>query len=284
MAQLLIDDQGEIWDGHSRRLREAFDSPYSGGEFSDYAIANMGFVALNVFGSSAQVRLRPSFVGDKTHLALKQWLDKCNYERVVLSWLDETWSSELLRSKDRTIQRVEDMIAESRNAATTSFIARSVVPDELPLHSPVRQILEDWRSLQLPSGQAGLMQLLELAFGDRYIILKPDTELGLLRYDKVGDGLFSNYETWRNCAIGAPVEETPDRAMGRWAAFGYRNVLNSHRPRLEDVDAIVQWPHAGRGRLRYRRMIVPVPDQGGSLSLIGASLRDNAIDLRVRRG
>ena len=58
MSLLLIDDQGEIWDGQSRKLRQSFGSPYSGGEFSDYAVANLGFVALNVYGGSCQVRPR----------------------------------------------------------------------------------------------------------------------------------------------------------------------------------------------------------------------------------
>ena len=67
MALLLIDDQGHLWDGASRTLRASFDSPYSGGEFSDYAVTNLGFVAANAYGGSCQIRLRPNFVTDAAH-------------------------------------------------------------------------------------------------------------------------------------------------------------------------------------------------------------------------
>lgn len=284
MSVLLIDDRGEIWDGQSRRLRQAFDSPYSGGEFSDYAVANLGFVALNVYGTSCQIRFRPSIIASDTYRALRDWLRQSCNERIVLTWYDQTWTSELLRAGPNGLKRLEQLIAGGALAKSTDFLSRLLTNAELNPSSPLGALIQNWASLSTPSGQHALMHLLQVTLGNRYAILKHDASSGRMIFHELGEGLFSDYNTWRSCAIGAPMEEQPDREYGRWVAAAYRQAFEKQMPMIAEVDAIVRWPHAGRVRMRYKRVIVPLTGASDAPKLLGGSLIENRIDLRVGLG
>ena len=104
-----------------------------------------------------------------------------------------------------------------------------------------------------------------------------------LVFHSFGNELFSDYDTWRTCAVGAPIEEMPDRSYGRLVMPGYYDAMAENAPRVEEVDAIIRWPHYGRSRLRYQRLIVPVQAPGESPLLIGGSILDPRIDLRFGR-
>ena len=284
MSLLLIDDQGETWDGQSRKLRVAFDSPFSGGEFSSYAVANLGFVAINTYGPSCQIRLRPSLITENAQRAIKDWLVKTHVERVVLTWLDDDWSSELLRSAPAGLQRLEALISGCKQAKPHDFLSRQLGPKVLHPNSLLGELVRQWPALSVPSGQRALMDLLEKTLGNRYIISKPNPDAGKMLFHEFGEGLFGNYETWRMCAVGAPMEEQPDRNFGKWVAAAYLEAYRENRPMIADVDAIVRWPHAGRTRMRYKRIIVPLAGAGDIPMMLGGSLIENRIDLRVGLG
>lgn len=284
MSLLLIDDQGTKWDGSSRQLRVAFDSPYSGGEFVQYAILNLGFIAINVYGASCQIRVRPAMVGDKALDALRQWLTQSKTARCVLSIYFSEWSSELIASPLLALSRVEQLVGESRRAQPQDFLARKVDPNTIADYPVLAMLMREWNRLSNVSGQHVLLNKLKQAFDNRYVMVKKDMGQGSIVFNEVGNGLFTNYETWRACAIGAPVEEQPDRNYGRWIAHTYSDALRAPEPVLEDIDAIVRWPHSGRTRLRYKRLMLPLTHEDGSQLLLSASVMDNRIDLRIANG
>ena len=282
MSVLLIDDAGIEWPGTSRKLREAFGSPYSGSEFVDYAIANLGFVGIDNYGASCQLRLRPSLISEACWRGVTRWLRRAQSERVVVSSLGAGWSYELIRSTDVALRRIEAMIAQAENARPDDFLSRSPRLDELHPASPLSQIVRNWSSLSAPSGQRVLKQLVLDALGDRYVMVGKAANSERLTFQAFGDGLFAPYETWRTCAVGAPIEEQPDRQYGRWVAASYAEAFKANEPRIADIDAIVRWPHSGRSRMRYKRLIVPLRDSAGLPVLLGGPLFDNQIDLRAR--
>ena len=283
MSLLLIDDQGEIWDGQSRKLRQSFGSPYSGGEFSDYAVANLGFVALNVYGGSCQVRLRPTVVSDRSSRTLQDWLNRTRNDRVVLTWLDGDWHNELLRAGPSCLRRIDELMSNAHRTMPNDFLSRKMTAEELPAGSPLREILENWPSLSVASGQRALMNLVEQSLGQRHLSVKKSNDRGKLVFHSFGEELFSDYETWRTCAVGAPMEEMPDRTYGKLVAPGYYDTMAENAPRVEEVDAMIRWPHNGRARLRYKRLIVPLHTEPATPLLIGGSILDHRIDLRFRR-
>lgn len=80
------------------------------------------------------------------------------------------------------------------------------------------------------------------------------------------------------------MEEQPDRAYGRWVVDAYYDAVQSTAPRLDQVDAIVSWPQEGRLRMRYKRLIVPIRVSDQEVYLLGGSVVDDRIDLRVTNG
>jgi len=279
----LIDDQGQVWDGSSRQLRHAYDSPYSGGEFSDYAVVNLGFIATNVYGHSAQIRLRPTFTADAAYDALYRWVLNRRFDRIVLTWLDDGWHNEMLRTNQAALIRLDDLIEEAKRQRPEDFLSTTIAQEEIRRDPKLFSVMERWNRVTRDQQPSEVHSAINSILGNRYIICQDEGAGQRLHYKEVGDGLFVDYDTWRTCAVGAPMEEMPDRTYGRWATSCYLDALRGMEPKIEKVDAIVHWPHSGRTRMRYQRLILPLALSDGSRIVVGGSLVDDRIDLRFRR-
>jgi hypothetical protein len=279
----LIDDQGQVWDGSSRQLRHAYDSPYSGGEFSDYAVVNLGFIATNVYGHSAQVRLRPTFTADAAYDALYRWILNRRFDRIVLTWLDDGWHNEMLRTNQAALIRLDDLIEVAKRQRPEDFLSTLISRDDVQRDVALKELLTKWTTATVDNRPEAVGSVVNSILGNRYAIVQQDQSNNRLLYRELGDGLFTSYDTWRTCAVGAPMEEMPDRAYGRWVKGCYSTALNTMEPTVEKVDAIVHWPHSGRTRLRYQRLILPLALSDGSRIVVGGSLVDDRVDLRFRR-
>ena len=283
MSLQLIDDQGQVWDGSSRQLRHAYDSPYSGGEFSDYAVVNLGFIATNVYGQSAQIRLRPSFTADAAYDALYRWLLNRRFDRIVLTWLDSGWQNEMLRSNQAALIRLDDLIEEAKRQRPDEFLSRKLEGPSQRDPKAMQELFQQWPQLAANLDEHQLRRILEPLLGHRYVVVKGQREAKNLVFSEFGGGIFANYDVWRSVAVGAPIQEQPDRVYGRWVAGAYMEALKSNAPRLDQVDAIVCWPREGRLRMRYQRLIVPIKSADCEVHLLGGSVVDDRIDLRVAR-
>ncbi len=281
MKVFLIDDQGEIWPASTRQLREAFDSPYSGGEFLDYAVANLGFVAVHVHGTSCHVRIRPALLGDLSAASVHRWLEQSRSLRVVVTWLGDDWSSELIGSIAAARRRIDELVDAWRHARPGDFLSSTVPAARLDATSLLGRIGREWPQLCGPAARDELMGLLRSILGERYVLVRRDPGSGRVIFQEFGRSIFAHYETWRTCAVGAPMEEQPDRSYGQWTARAYQDAFAISEPVVADVDAIVRWPHAGRVRMRYKRVLVPLLSATDPHCLLGGSLLDNRIDLRV---
>ena len=281
MSLLLIDDQGELWRGDSRQLRIAFDSPYSGGEFVEYAVKNLGFVAINVFGASCQARLRPGFVTERATKSLLDWLTRSRLERMVVSTFERDWKSQLIRVADAP-EKVRQFLGRPETNQKPDFMANRLHPtalDDLPL---VKDIVSAWPNLLSNYDTETLLRLTKSALGYRFAVIHGNGRNGeRLTFKEISASIYSTYETWRSCAVGAPIEEQPDRAYGKWVANAYYDASQTGEPRCEVVDAIIRYPDRGRTRQRYRRLIFPIKGNDEGTLLIGGSLLDNLIDLRI---
>jgi hypothetical protein len=279
----LIDDQGQVWDGSSRQLRHAYDSPYSGGEFSDYAVVNLGFIATNVYGHSAQIRLRPTFTADAAFDSLYRWLLNRRFDRVVITWLGDGWKNEMLRSNQAALIRLDDLIEVAKRDRPDEFLSRNMSEPTVRDPDVMQNLFKNWPQLSANLNEAELRRLLEPLLGHRYVVVKAQRDAKNLVFSEFGGGIFANYEVWRSCAIGAPIQEQPDRLYGRWVADAYKDAVQMNAPRLDQVDAIVRWPQEGRLRMRYKRLIVPIKVSDQEIHLLGGSVVDDRIDLRVTK-
>jgi hypothetical protein len=280
MSLLLIDDQGEFWRGDSRQLRAAFDSPYSGGEFVEYAIKNLGFVGVNLYGASCQLRFRPDFVTEKAISSLLQWLQQAQVDRVVMTTFEQAWRDELVQRAGAE-RRLAQLAARQPLARPEDLLSQPIPYATLDNRPEVADIIGSWRHLLTTYEAETLMRLLRSVFGERYVIARKVESTSKMVFQEMGDNMFPGYDPWRTCAIGAPLEEQPDRVYGRWIAKVYREAVDSDRPRVEAVDAIMRCPVKGRTRFRYKRLVFPIPETSDGPLVVGGSFTDTSIDLRV---
>lgn len=282
MNLLLIDDLGELWHGESRRLRAAFDSPYSGGEFVEYAVKNLGFVAINVYGTSCQVRLRPGFAATKALDAFRNWLQRSRFERVVITKFENGWRDELVRPAEAE-RRVDALVQPERSRAPDDHLAETLDPAAMSSRPMLADLTESWPQVAEAYDVDTLVRLLRTAFDERFVIVRRSPDRQKLYFQEFGDRIYARYEPWRTCAVGAPIQEQPDRAYGRWVSNLYQQSVDQDSPRLDAVDAIVRCPQRGRSRFRYKRAIFRLASGSTGDLFLAGSFEDPSIDLRIVR-
>lgn len=281
MQLLLVDDHGQIWPGDSRKLRAAFDSPYSGGEFVEYSVKNLGFAAVNLYGRSCQIRLRPAFASDGLIVSLLDLVRlQKSVERLVLSTFAGEWRDELV-VRGQVEERLSALLHEGSCKRPADFLSAPLQPSALEQRTLLSDIVQTWSHLTSTYETEVLIRLLRGAFGDRYVVTQKSQDRDHLLFQEFGDGMFPFYETWRTCAIGAPIEEQPDRPFGRWVGQAYREAMKEAAPDIRAVDVITRCPVRGRTRLRYKRLIFPLPASSSGSLLLGGSIQDTTVDLRI---
>ena len=283
MQTLLFDDKGETWDAKSTSLAEALQASLSGDELSKYVVKNLGFVAASESDGSVRLRLRPAVVAPTALSALFYWLHDQTIERVLISCLDGEWSHELVRSRDEAMRRLLALVKFITPDREGDFLSMPRPLHQLQHSSPLRAALDAWSATLGRYDAEVIRPSLQKALDDRFVLVEaPDGSPNLLIND-VGSGLTRLAEYWLSRARGLRVEDQPDYAYGKWVARLYQQALSCGEPLLEDVDAVVMWPDQPRQSYRYRRLVLPFKRRDGSSVLLGTTLHDPDIDLRIKR-
>jgi hypothetical protein len=277
----LFDDRGQTWEGGSLRLADALESSIAGDELTNYAVRNLGYVAVSETATMARIRMRPSIVSPVAFSALLYWLHDRPKDRFVLSFLESEWSHEVLGGRDDVIRRLMQRIEARGNDREGDFLQ---VPR--PLHllsgsSPLRAMLSIWSDSGGKYDRERLHPLLEKALDGRFVVAESKNGPDLMIKD-VGSGMRGAARHWLSRSIGLRVEDQPDYAYGKWVAGSYRNVLLRREPDLGDVDAVIAFPHEARQSYRYRRLLLPFVGDGTSNIVLCTSLLDPDINLRVK--
>lgn len=283
MNAFLIDSHGDLWSANSRDVRHAYDSPYSGGEFTAYAIRNLGFIGLHEFGASCHLKLNAAFVTEKALEACFQRVTARPSARYILSLQENGDRLDLFSSLADLFRSIECAVLRAKRAKLGDYLSAPIAQPQRPaiarLHEALRQAPVDFSD---PERMSGLTRLIGAAFGNRFVIARASPERSTLTFDRIGDDLFTPYSEWRARAHGLPVSALPDPTYGEWVARSYYEALESQTALSERIDAIVRWPHAGKMRMRYRRVILPFVGASGAPQLISGTVDDVNIDLRIK--
>jgi hypothetical protein len=284
MRSVVFDDRGEMWDARSRGLARDLAASIGGDELVDYTIRNLGFVAVKEMGGSLRISLRPAVVSPIAFSALLYWLHDRVVDRVLVSFLDQDWSHEMLRSRQDAVQKLMARIDLGQGARQGDFLSRELPLESLPQSSPLRGVLDVWSQLAGRFDRERLAPLLARALKGRFVLVEAAPGNPSLVIKDVGSGLTKPAEYWLARSIGNRVEDQPDYDYGKWVAGHYRQVVAAGQPSLSDVDAVINWPQHSRQSFRYRRLVVPFKNTTSSTMLLCASLSDPGIRLRVKPG
>jgi hypothetical protein len=285
MNLVLIDDIGTLWDGASTRLRQAFDAPFTADDFSSYVVKNMGFIAINVYGRSCEIRARPRLLGEKTLTSLGHWLSARSFDRVITAHFDTDWHYRMHQSRSIALGMLQDCVSKTQWPQPGDYLTRPLKQAELPrttpLHRVLHSLIENWPMLSQAVHQDGLKNIIKQSLQGRYTLVDAAPGARDLTFREIGHGFVSYTDDWVTRSSGLPVEQLEDAAYGRWAANGYRAALVSGVPTVCDVDAIMNTPKLGRARVRYKRVLLPARNVAGGAWLLTSSIIDPTIDLRA---
>jgi len=279
---LLIDDQGEIWGNAAIQLKQSFGSASSEDDLSNYLVKNLGFVAVNGYGRSCQIRIRPSVVTHQALDSLIYWLADHKFDRILTSYFDTDWRIELHGAADIVAQRLLQLMSSEQLIRPGDFVSEKIQLESLPNSEVFASLLRNWPLLSGNLHQDGIRNVLHQLTRGRYFLVRQDRSSNQVVFQDIGSGFAILDNDWLSSARGMPVEQQKDGAYGSWIARRYRHVLQQPEIVAEKVDAIVSTTKYGRYRVRYNRLILPAGAPDGSKWLLCSSILDERIDLRLQ--
>lgn len=282
MSLLLIDDQGELWGNAAIELRQSFGPTHADDDLAAYLVKNLGFVAVNAYGRSCQIRVRPSVVSPKALDALIYWLADRRFDRIVSHIFDTDWQIELHGAPEILAHRLLQAMTKRQLIRPGDFIAESIPLETLPNSAVFSSLLQSWPMLSENLHQDGIRNVLHQLTRGRYFLVRQETGSGDVVFQDVGNEFATLDKDWLSSARGMPVESQKDSAYGRWIASKYREIMKRPAITTEKVDAIVSTTKYGRYRVRYNRLILPTTGPNGDKWLLCSSILDERIDLRVQ--
>ncbi|HZT47042.1 MAG TPA: hypothetical protein VFA64_03645 [Hyphomicrobiaceae bacterium] len=282
MQTFLFDDMGDMWDAKSRSLAEALGASLSADQLAKYAVRNLGFIAASDNDGSISLRLRPAVVSQTALGALIYWLHDRPVERVLISCLDGEWSHELVSSRDETVRRLLSHAKVDMSDRQGDFLRRPRPLADLPHTSPLRALLEAWNQSGGRFDRERLNRVLDTALRKRFLLVEGSATSSHMLVKEIGTGFENTAVRWLSPIKGLRVEDQPDYAYGQWISSIYREAAAKSVPTLEDVDAVIRWPEHPRVSYRYQRLMVPFEASDDSTLVLGVTLPESTIDLRVK--
>ena len=287
MQTIVLDDHGRTWDVRSPALRSFLHCSLPDFDFLTYLVENLGFVAVTkIAPDAARIRFRPETVSQTSIAAALYCLADMGIERTVISHPGQ-FAEKLIPSLAQTVAYIAGQIAGIHQQPAPAFTSRELPVEILAsTDEALSALFAQWIDSQQVYDSATLADVLPESLRARFMLVEPVE--GRLTITDVGSGFAIFGETWRKNARGLPMEEQPDYDYGRWVEGIYRRVLETRRPRLDEVDATIRRPDMNDSVHRcYRRLILPFTCKGTARTcLLGASVvhprgQQSALDRRA---
>lgn len=280
MVARIFDDQGGAWSGGSEEFRRSFGPSCSQWVTGDYVARALGFVVVDRYGASIQMRLAPELVSQKALFRAFDWIDHLKFERISVGLYRSDWAYKLCISTDQARAHVARVMSEMRANEAPALISRGHDAERLPAGSAFQALVSDWHAVRGIATQATAIALAQRHLGSQFVLTETCNGNDQLIFNTVGNGFELYGPDWARAAVGCPVHMQPDAIYGAWVSDTYQSVLKNEQAMLQDVDALVTSKAGNRARLRIRRAVLPLLARDGRKFVIGGSVHDDAIDLR----
>jgi hypothetical protein len=270
---LIFDNQGKVLQADSLELRRSLFYPENEPDFALQLLKNLGFIGAERRGESAVVTFRPQTMSPVAVASLLYWLSDDPPDRIRLAILDDRPSNEEYGSFEQVLERLHHLVERRQEQEQPLFTARALSPEAVSEGSPFRWVLARWEQSNKRLCPRTFSEEVDRWFEGRFWVFRPGKVPSELVIEHVGTGLRIPDNLWHAFAArGTRLADIPDPSYGRWVSEAYLSVLRTGRPELDDVTAKIYWPHSGRVRYEYRRLILPCIDSDGHPFLLGASV------------
>jgi hypothetical protein len=280
----IIDDRGRVWHESSLALRAEYHGIVAGPSFVDYAIRNLGFIAMRrLGGDGVELRMRLECASEAALIAASYQLWDSAPTRIALThWENGGWKFELHLGMVKFMAR----LARSTNAAKSNRQKRTLRVERslnsLLERDNFRTIVLAWEAAKPRVTSAGFMAKLAALSGNCYTIFVKDPIAGF-KVAGYGSNLPAFALKWLASGQSA-LSHHPDRDYAWACERSFTAVIERGAASLDEIDAIVQWraPGSREGpfRRKYQRLLLPLLDSSCP-GLISITRENLAIDLRA---
>src|SRR5690606_36729597 len=118
---------------------------------------------------------------------------------------DSGWQNEMLRSNQAALIRLDDLIEEAKRQRPEDFLSTTIAADDIRRDPKLYSVVERWNRVTLDRHASEVRSAINSILRNRYIICQEENTSQRLFYKELGEGLFAEYDTWRACAVGAPM-------------------------------------------------------------------------------
>ena len=274
-AAKLIDNEGEIRFAGAPNKAERAAAAEVETAWPDSAVSELGYVLVRERPSSIHVSLRPALVTEAALAALFYHIAEAMPERVLLSYLLDSWHHEVVCGAHQSMTRLEDIVSAAAQWQPGARYREQTQALTLRRHTPLERwapLLAVWRLSggRVPGRLTDLFATLGLL--ERVVVLRIPRASDRLIFEHRGTGLSFYRPCWSLMLFGRDIEDQPDREYAAMTARAYRGALGARQPRFDAVDAVISSPERDVRRYRYDRLILPWDGADGTRYTSGISL------------
>ena len=285
MANIVFDDNGGIWSGGSAEFHHSFIIDPTQQCASDYAVSALGFVVIDRFQDTFQLRLAPGVVFEKSLASAFDWLKQRRTGALIgLAFCSGDWNYTYARSLDAAATKVFKAIAACSHRRLEPLLWRPTALSEMRENSKLPKMLSEWSQIVSEGSGFDAARFAACHLGKRFAIAARVPSDETLRFKMIGGGFGYYGADWAVAAIGRRIDDQPDTNYGRWVAETYRAALHSAQPLIDDCDVLITPTGGSRARLRIRRIVLPFKNGKSGDVLISGSFHDDKVDLRRQFG
>lgn len=280
MAGRVFDDNGGVWSSTSTEFSTTFATQGTGMSSGDYAVSALGFVVVDLFGQTAQVRLAPAIVSANALVTATDWLKGQRFERISIAYWDQNWRYDFAGSLDEALAKIAEKISNTARIALEPVMWRKTDRSDVARSPILSAMFREWREIVGAGAQVDPVHFANRHLQNRYVVARRRPEIGALVFDAIGTGFRYYGEQWAESSLGKPLKSQPDPVYGAWVSESYDQAQYLGEPSAHDVDAVIKPQKGTMARLRIRRVVLPLPAEGGDSVVIGGSFYDDSVDLR----
>ena len=248
---LMIDRRGQAWPDGSPQLREQLSNIVSSDLLRDFAVRNMGYVAVRATSSGVIVKINPALTTKAALISTLSLARLRSSSRAALAVFEGTgWKQhELLIGYGALSARLSREIgtAQSEEELARRPLSRG------DLVAPLRGILEQWAAAV--TGQADVQAFLSRVASSRFVFAEVDETTGEVFLNGVARDL--TIAQFFPKGERRLLQEHPDVRYTQWIRRHYFEALLSGAPVFDEIDASIHLPD-GQRRHVYTRLLLPI--------------------------
>ncbi|MGE5269373.1 MAG: hypothetical protein ACM3JG_06830 [Thiohalocapsa sp.] len=261
---MLVNGNGEWLLPDTPEFLEALGDPTPDYDAVSFAVKNLGFIKLQIFGQSIiEIELHPRAVELPALLAAQQQVLSSQVKLFRIKYFDGEWASEITSAAEQVIARLSELCApRARPVGADRFVVEPQDFGRLFREEDnwLRPLAVKWR---MSFGQFD-SSVISLAVANgllsRLVIVGITPGKGEPQWRFIGDGhkwIGSNYHLR---GLGEQVQNMPDKDYGQWAQEYFKSTAATRQPRYDLVSGSIQYQDAaGRPSVprRYERLLLP---------------------------